>query len=953
VLAAALAIAAWSGLARSASAAQLPDPLAHPGAFANPPMDVRPGFRWFWSDAYGEMPFDRAAGLQELRAMAKAGFGRVEIAWGHDYGNATQRGDLGAVVDAARGHHMRVDQTLGTIWPWHTPDTTGELGVQELMYGRRDVSGPTHFSGPVPPAIGDSEPTGVLVAVTAARVVRAGPPVTQVDRPPASPTILDPASLVDLTARTADDGTVTWDVPAGDWILFAFYRRSEGGDQVNPIGRASTAAGLNYVAANQVGSVGPKLPGVGGSFFEDSLEYSADELYWSSTLPAQFRTRRGYDMTKYLPLMFVQTVSDYPVPQTEPVPDFDLPHREGARYRHDYYETITDLYIHDHIEPIERWAHRYGMHFRAQVAYGADLDTIRSARGIARAGGLADDESLNAGDTPFVPGRAPGYADRSDPWARFAMDHYRQVTSGSQQAGGLEISSELGAWVGRDLSVTLDDLRRLMDKEWAAGLTRPIVCGYAHSPRGFAWPGLGHFAGVIGESFNFRTQPQWRMFRPLADYWGRGALVLQQGAARTDVAVLRDSFVTTAAGPSRPPKRFFDSSGLEDAGFTIGYVDPVGVREAKVGRDGSLFPAGPRYRVLVVDGSQTYVGGKGIPGPTTRAIDRASRLGLRVVFVGGPPALGLSGRDPGGEDRQVRAAIAAILARPTTRVVKRQREVAAAVRELRVHPAAEWGAPQPVLTQRRQRGRSSYYYLWNASSRAVSFTGSFKAHGPPSELDLWTGGQSPVRGRPVRGGRWSVPMHLGPRETTVLAFGSGNRRGGDLRLRRVDEQPLRVGPWSLAVESWGPDGRKTLPERAPAHLRPWAGIRGLRNVSGVGTYRATVSIPSSWMASDRRVQLDLGRIDGAVQTYVNGRLATPEIDPTSPVEVTPLLHAGANRVKVVLATTAMNRALTTDSTLVGRPRFATEASLGRQAYGLLGPVRLIPRSSPASIPRAS
>src|SRR4051794_15833570 len=193
-----------------AHAAPLPDPLKDPGAFADPPREVRPGFRWWWAgDAVSQTPFDVAAGVKEVQAMAKAGFGRFEIAWDGSsttYGTQTERDNLKKVLDAARANDMTLDMTLGTNWPWNTPDNTGDKATLELMYGRKDLTGGSHISEKAPNAIGDNQPTGKLIAVTAARVVKRGPAVTAVDTPPSESTILDPASLVDLTANTAPDG---------------------------------------------------------------------------------------------------------------------------------------------------------------------------------------------------------------------------------------------------------------------------------------------------------------------------------------------------------------------------------------------------------------------------------------------------------------------------------------------------------------------------------------------------------------------------------------------------------------------------------------------------------------------------------------------------------------------------------------------------------------------------
>ena len=111
----------------------------------------------------------------------------------------------------------------------------------------------------------------------------------------------------------------------------------------------------------------------------------------------QFASRRGYGLAKYLPLVFQQGVHSYWVPETLPIGDFELPDGGGARVRHDYAETLTDLYVDEHLKPLQEWAVKHGVKFRAQAAFGQNLDPIRSARELARMGGLADDESLNAG----------------------------------------------------------------------------------------------------------------------------------------------------------------------------------------------------------------------------------------------------------------------------------------------------------------------------------------------------------------------------------------------------------------------------------------------------------------------------------------------------------------------------------------------------------------------------
>src|SRR4051812_46592249 len=984
-----LALLAFAAPAQAASV------LDDPGAFRDPPRQVRPKFRWWWGNFALPSSVDPAAISDELKAIADAGFGGVEIGFTPSvWANDAQRSALQGALTEAHKRGLGVDMTLGANWPLQTPNTGKGSGLseQELMYGRKDMTGAGTYDGAVPAAIDDGDsPRGRLVGVTAARVLDRGPAAKE-GTPPGRTTVLDPASLLDLTSQVRPDHTIRWDVPAGDWILFAYWQRDADEGVVDHLRAESARAATKYIDDNQLGPAAAQLAGVGGSFFEDSLELDVKELFWTDRFAAEFRRRRGYDITRFLPLMFVEGEHKYWVPDKEPTPDFDLPGGEGFRYRHDYYETETDLYVDEHLKPISAWAKGHGMKFRSQVAYGNSFDVTRSARELARDGGLVDDESLNAGDIrPF------GINSRD--W-HFAFDHYRSIVGGSHQGGSNVIGDELGAVFLDNLMMGLPDYRAMMDKAWAAGLTRPLVHGYQSQSAGAPWPGDDHFLGIVTDSWNHRTFPQWPMWKPLTDYWARGTLVLQQGAPRTDVAVYRDGFVTTAAtitgevpetldaqagdlpeglrdplkqaGAQQNPPRphpFFDTEPLERAGFTIEYLDPAGVRDGETKGRGVLFGEGPAYRALVVDEEW-------MPAATALALDRASKAGLRVVFVDRVPRRANSGRDAGAEDKQVRDAVARIRRRDTTRLVAKQSDVPDALLDLGVHPASEWSRSWRLYSQRRQIGTTDLYYVWNAADEPVRLTGSFDATGVPHQLDLWTGEMSDVAQWRQSGDHVRVPIALAPGETTVLAFRPRRQSRAhvvsttaDATAARGDQvevegrpgsivgvqfsdgssqdvalpavpAPLAVGDWSLHVDETGPEG--TTPRELPvAALGDWRTKPGLTTSSGTGPYTATVTLPAGWTGADRGARLELGRTEGAALASVNGKPVSPELSARRALDVSSLLHEGRNTIEVKLTTTLKNKAVSVmPLTVQSRP--GVGATPGTQPYGLFGPVALVP-----------
>ncbi len=310
VLATAAGFAAVSGSAMAVPTPAL-DPLAQPQAFRSPGNEVRPQFRWWWGGLAGSGgAMSPQETKREVAAMADAGFGSFEIAFSSGkWATAEQRDNLEAALQEARDRGMTADMTIGASWPVRTPNTApgSGLSLQELQYGRVDVDQDQQFSGAVPLPFDDatSAHRGRLFAVTAAKVVTAGPAVTTDGEAPSSSTVLDPSSLIDLTADVVG-GNLTWRAPAGRagerWILFAFWHRDAEQGVIDHFNDAAVRAAGRYVVDNQFTAESARLLREhGGSFFEDSLEIDARGIFWNDEMAAQFESRRGYGARRFLP----------------------------------------------------------------------------------------------------------------------------------------------------------------------------------------------------------------------------------------------------------------------------------------------------------------------------------------------------------------------------------------------------------------------------------------------------------------------------------------------------------------------------------------------------------------------------------------------------------------------------------------------------------------------------
>jgi len=116
--------------------------------FADPPTSAAPMVRWWWfGPSVLREELDR-----ELTAMAKAGFGGVEVAYVYplepattDFLSAEFLADLRFAADRAHQLGLRFDLTLGSGWSFGGPHITDELAARRLRWERREIApGPHH-----------------------------------------------------------------------------------------------------------------------------------------------------------------------------------------------------------------------------------------------------------------------------------------------------------------------------------------------------------------------------------------------------------------------------------------------------------------------------------------------------------------------------------------------------------------------------------------------------------------------------------------------------------------------------------------------------------------------------------------------------------------------------------------------------------------------------------------
>ena len=627
--------------------------------FANPPKSARPAVRWWWPG--GDV--DPAELKREIVAMDEAWIGGAEIQpfriglkrdlaadtlkRVNDYPTVSFYQKVRAALEQARSRGMFIDLTLGSGWPFGGGEAiTPELASLELRSTYRTVRGPSQLREKLvmPPAspgigaflakmtgtsfdmpVGWKERMAARTKTVAVIAVRGSAPELSAGSTGAigMPQVsvkgsgkLDTSSAVVLTNRLLADGTLDWDVPAGEWQIFLFERRVAdmaviGGVGVGPqlvldhMNRAAVEAHLNRIAGPASKEVSEFFGKTLRAGFCDSLEVLAD-LYWSDSFLDEFKRRRGYDLAKWLPVIkqpgFAEPYGAY---QTAPLFDGD----GAAKVRQDYWQTVSDLWIDNFFQPMQDWAKGRGLKMRVQ-AYGAPVDVMRA---------------WNISDIP----------ETEQLYAGGRRDFLKAASSAGHVYGKRVISSESFVRMGMAYKSTPESLTRDINQLIGAGVNQIFYHGFPYVYMDRPEPGWHPFSAPLPFSDHFNPHAKiWSEVPRLNRYITRLQYVSQNGKPLVKYLVYR-------------PQLDYPNSteGAAPASTDYDYINTEALLRCKVRNGKVVTPSGMEYESLVLPTedaqmSSRFQGAKVLVGavPADDAPTRWKLAGAEFQFYYNPSA---------------------------------------------------------------------------------------------------------------------------------------------------------------------------------------------------------------------------------------------------------------------------------------------------------------------------
>ncbi len=712
---------------------------------------------------------------------------------------------------------------------------------------------------------------------------------------------IDPDKVVDLTGKMRPDGTLDWDAPAGKWIVLRLGY-SLTGEENHPATPAATGLEVDKLSSKDVQSYveeyAKMISSAAGPYFGKSFRYflmdswEAGQENWTADMLREFARRRGYTMTKFLPVLTGRIVGT---------------RAQSEAFLWDFRRTQADMLAENHYAIATKYFAKLGVGVYAE-AMGTNMPTT-------------GDGLLNKGQVTI-------------PMGEFWTPLPNQKDTPSHIADVMEAASAAHIY-GKPIAATESFttrpnvtpwgqspfyLKSLADQDFVRGINRivfhtsdlqPFVDD-AHRP--------GMTLGPFGQDYT-RNITWAEQAKAWNTYLARCSFLLQQGKPVSDVA-----YFYGEDAPATVPYWKKDDPALP-IHYGFDFVNADVLLHGATANAGQLHLAsGAAYRLLVLPSDQRL-----ISLPLLRSIHSLVQQGATLLGPkpGGSPSLG---DGPGAQAEVAKlsadlwgqgdeAAQGHVFGKGKVYSGKNIEDVLAAEN---TGQDFSWSAPENV-------GEDVPYSLPGADSdedllfihrrdgeRDIYFVSTQKHHGFDVKAAFHVSGRTPQVWHPESGevepvsyttgqGQTVVPLHFDAQGSVFVVFeGSGAAPSRTVAAPKPIKVASIDGPWKL---TFPPNLGAPAEADFPA-LTSWTASSdaGVKYFSGTARYHKQVDAPKDWFKPGARVMLDLGTVKDFAEVEINGKPVGGVLwKPPFVVDVTPALKPGSNEISVKVTNLWPNR----------------------------------------------
>lgn len=732
--------------------------------------------------------------------------------------------------------------------------------------------------------------------------------------------------VIDLTAKMQPDGRLDWDVPAGKWVILrmgysltgqknAPASREATGYEVDKLSAKDVSAYFQYYVGQISDTLGPYFGKSFRYFLMDSWEAGLEN--WTDDMISEFRRRRGYDPTPYLPVLTGRVVESADA---------------SDRFLWDFRRTIADLLADNHYGLATKYFQQHGLQGLYAEAMGTDDPTTGD--------GLQDKSrvTIPMGEfwTPL-----PGEKDEATHTADIKEASSAAHVFGKNLAAAESFTTmpQVPMWGQSPFY-----LKPIADHAFAKGINRIVVHESAAQPFVDDQHKPGMTLGPFGQNYtrNMTWAGQAIAFNT---YLARCSYLLQQGSFVGDLAYFYGEGAPIAVPFWKQVKP------ASPAGYDYDWIDSEALLSMSVENGRLVLPSGMSYRVLVLPADVNR-----LTLPVVRKLRDLVAAGAVVVAPRPRNSPSLTGYPQA--DAEIRSLANAVWGASDGMSINEHvygkgrvywgKPLADILAAENTPPDFEYTRPNfgtRLVWIHRHLSDGELYFVANQNARSEDVETSFRVQGKSPEL--WFPDTAAIRPASYRieNGRTVVPLHLDPDGSVFVVF-----RHDATAPSRVVPAAVRAdlatipGPWQVQFPPhWG----------APAQIRlekliSWtqSADSGVKYFSGTAIYSKDFEVSRNWLRSGARLELDLGAVADVAEVSLNGKPVGGILwKPPFRADVTGVLKPGPNHLQIKVTNLWTNRVIgdmqpgqTKRYTFTDIRPFTANSPL--PTSGLLGPVKL-------------
>ncbi|MEE4117249.1 MAG: glycosyl hydrolase [Marinilabiliaceae bacterium] len=852
--------------------------------FSNPGSDYRPGAFWCWLNGN----ISKKAISYDLKEMSEKGMGRAEI-WDvaavNNPGNYIPAGPAFlsdssvSLIKHAFAEGEKYNIKIGMVGSsgWNAGGTWVEPGwaSKALYYSDLILEGAidTTLTLPFPelPSACPRGPDGNPLFSKEVAVLAF--PYNEAKH------INSTENIINLS-DSFSNGSLKAILPEGKWLIIRFLCSNNGQKLIVPSPQSgglfidfldpeATSRHLKHII-DRLGIKADTGNKGGLAYLEfDSMEL-AEGIPWTDSMPSVFKSMRAYDLTSYLPALIGWKIGN-----------------DSERFLYDWKKTISDQLIYSHYTTGREFLKKYNIEL------------------VAEAGGPGPP----TWDTcPVDALKALGNV--SVPRGEFWVQHrniflVKEVASASHIYGRKIVDAEsFTTW--RRWKDSPYDLKKIVDRAFCEGLNNVTFHTFASTGPDDGLPGRTYHAGSDINHAN----TWWNKSKPFMDYLSRCSYMLQQGLFVADVCYYYGDkapnfYPAYHVVPEKPMLPGLGKGYDFDVVNSDVILNRMSVKDKRI-----VLPDGLSYSLLLLPDQAD------IPLEVLQKLEAMVKAGATIM---GNKPLGVPGLHSYTEKNRELSGLAdkmwegidgekvKINKYGKGRVVYGM-EAGELLESDRLGMDFSADSAADLDYIHRQTGDMDIYFIRNISEEKYSGICKFRVTGKYPEIwDPATGEQFSISEYTEEFSDTSVPVRLSAGGSVFIVF---NRKKRELPIlshagQSLAKETIIEGPWEVSFsDGWGAPGTSTFDS-----LISWteSDIKGIRYYSGTAAYHKKISFDAKEINSSGRIMIDLGDIGDLAEVFVNNSSAGILWKKPYLLDITELLKAGSNDLRIEIVNQWVNR----------------------------------------------